>query len=62
MLILTRQADESIIIGDDIKITILGKGKGNQIRIGIKAPKDLPVHREEVYQRFQEDNEVWQNH
>ncbi len=50
------------MIGDDIKITILGKGKGNQIKIGIEAPKDLPVHREEVYQRIQEDNEVWQNH
>ena len=48
MLILTRKDNESLFIGDDIKITVLGV-KGNQVRIGIDAPKDIDVHREEVY-------------
>ncbi len=54
MLILTRRADESLMIGDDIKITVLGI-KGNQVRIGIDAPKDVPVHREEIYQRIKDE-------
>ena len=55
MLILTRRVGEKLIIGDDVKVTILGV-KGNQIRIGIDAPKDMPVHREEIYQRIQREN------
>ncbi|APZ42243.1 carbon storage regulator CsrA [Acidihalobacter ferrooxydans] len=52
MLILTRRVEETLIIGDDIAITVLGV-KGNQVRLGIKAPRDVAVHREEVYQRIQ---------
>ena len=51
MLILTRRVGESIIIGDDTVVTILGL-KGNQVRIGISAPKNVPVHREEIKQRI----------
>ena len=58
MLILTRNINESLIIDDDIKVTILGNNKGNQVRIGIEAPHDVPVHREEVYRRIQEDHTV----
>lgn len=55
MLILTRKVGESIRIGDDVEITTLGV-KGNQVRIGISAPKHVSVHREEVYERIQDDN------
>ncbi len=51
MLILTRKPGETIIIGDDIKVTILSVAS-KQIRIGIDAPKDVPVHREEIYKRI----------
>ncbi|MDC0948352.1 carbon storage regulator CsrA [Gammaproteobacteria bacterium] len=54
MLILTRRIGESLIIGDDVKITVLGV-KGNQVRVGINAPKDLPVHREEIYQKIKQE-------
>ena len=54
MLILTRRVGETIVIGDDVIITVLGI-KGNQVRIGINAPKDVSVHREEIYQRIQQE-------
>ena len=56
MLILTRRVGETLMIGDDVSITVLGV-KGNQVRIGINAPKDVPVHREEIYQRIKEEEE-----
>lgn len=55
MLILTRRIGETIFINDDIKITVLGV-KGNQSRIGVDAPKDVTIHREEIYLRIQEEN------
>ncbi|MEK6806410.1 MAG: carbon storage regulator CsrA [Pseudomonadota bacterium] len=54
MLILTRRVGETIVIGDQIVVSVLGL-KGNQVRIGIKAPKDVAVHREEVAGRIQAD-------
>jgi len=56
MLILTRRVGETLIIGDDVSVTVLGV-KGNQVRLGVNAPKDVSVHREEIYQRIQNEKE-----
>lgn len=54
MLILTRRVGETLMVGDDVTVTVLGV-KGNQVRIGVDAPKDVAVHREEIYQRIQNE-------
>ncbi|WP_225764055.1 carbon storage regulator CsrA [Stenotrophomonas sp. Marseille-Q4652] len=56
MLILTRRVGETLMIGDSVSVTVLGV-KGNQVRIGITAPKDVAVHREEIFQRIQRGDE-----
>ena len=56
MLILTRRVGETLMIGDDVTVTVLGV-KGNQVRIGVSAPKNVPVHREEIYERIKNEQE-----
>lgn len=55
MLILTRRVGETLMVGDDVTVTVLGV-KGNQVRIGVNAPKDVAVHREEIYDRIRKEN------
>lgn len=54
MLILTRRVGETLMVGDDVTVTVLGV-KGNQVRIGVNAPKHVSVHREEIYMRIQQE-------
>jgi carbon storage regulator len=56
MLILTRRVGETLMVGDEVTVTVLGV-KGNQVRIGVNAPKDVAVHREEIYQRIQQEKD-----
>ncbi len=55
MLILTRRVGETLMIGEQVTVTVLGV-KGNQVRIGINAPKDVAVHREEIFQRIKDEH------
>ncbi|EMO9518549.1 carbon storage regulator CsrA [Pseudomonas aeruginosa] len=61
MLILTRRVGETLMVSDDVTVTVLGV-KGNQVRIGVNAPKEVAVHREEIYQRIQKEKDQEPNH
>lgn len=56
MLILTRRVGETVMIGDEVTVTVLGV-KGNQVRIGVNAPRDVAVHREEIYERIKREEQ-----
>jgi carbon storage regulator len=57
MLILTRRVGETVMIGDNVTVTVLGV-KGNQVRVGVNAPKEVAVHREEIYERIKREEEA----
>lgn len=61
MLILTRRVGETLMIGDEVTVTVLGV-KGNQVRIGVNAPKDVSVHREEIYERIKKEQSEASSH
>lgn len=61
MLILTRRVGETVMIGNDVTVTVLGV-KGNQVRIGINAPKSVAVHREEIYERIKREQQGGDHH
>ena len=56
MLILTRRVGETLMVGDEVTVTVLGV-KGNQVRLGVNAPRDVAVHREEIYERIKKEQD-----
>jgi carbon storage regulator len=61
MLILTRRVGETVMIGEDVTVTVLGV-KGNQVRIGVNAPRDVAVHREEIFERIKREEQDGESH